>query len=556
MESLGFVLLGLTLAALFVTIILFELKEHKREKEVHKQVEEIKTEVNAIEKALDKAVKTLLRGLKTPNKEIYDKATIECRIFALQYFRVIIADAYNQFANEYEDAVMETYKRAAKYGFKDIEQFADYFEKRCRQYGLLHYDIVKKKKSGEKSVPFEYMGFIFLICEAPLKDVDDTEIHRSLFDVHNDFFVLISFSLDVTDACKCIFDAFAEYIVDTPLDDEDEDEVISHTELEKEIANLLKEYSKEDAIDIIIERLSAKLDARKKEGDKSLETYDAICTYCEILDTLSPLGKPHRYSNIKDEAFLVEILTIEYNHINDAAKAILKLGTRAKVRGWALLEISCGPKMDIDANKLLREADMYNEASLHLLNYKSILGTAALSRKIARIPEKAIKSSLTYLIDGYVLGLIHEGKLHLTPEFPIDSLKGPFHLYTYLWLEDMKISNYTRYKSIIKYAMTSEYFYHIWNSDKFSDLTEDEAAVKSFCYMVASQGSYIFFNEKEKNTLMTLSLAKIPYPFRVGNILQSDMPKLPIISFIRGDKVNTYKGNETISILRRPTTKK
>lgn len=74
--------------------------------------------------------------------------------------------------------------------------------------------------------------------------------------------------------------------------------------------------------------------------------------------------------------------------------------------------------------------------------------------------------------------------------------------------------------------------------------------------MVASQGSYIFFNEKEKNTLMTLSLAKIPYPFRVGNILQSDMSKLPIISFIRGDKVNTYKGNETISILRRPTTKK
>ena len=495
----------------------------------------------------------LLRGFSKPDKEDYDRITIECRIFTLQYFRFFIGDSYEKFAKEYEAAVMETYRMATKYGFSTLEQFADYFSDRCVQYFQLHYSIFKKSQEGDKGVPVEYMGFRFLICIASLKPITDKHIQQSMFAIDNDFFVLLSSSQDVMHACNCIHSKFADYIDEESLEDEDSDEDVYYDEEEREVAKLLQDYSKEDAIDIVTERLSEALDIRKKEARKSLETYNKIATYCKMLDILSPLDKPHRYSNIKDVSFLVEILTIEYNYLNDAGKAVLKLATRAKVRGSAMIEIESGPQMNIDGNKLLREADMYNEASLHILNYKRTLGIAAMARKIVRIPEKKIKSSLTYLIDGYVLGLIHEGKLHLTPEFPIDSLKGPFHLYTYLWLEDIKILNYEKYKSIIKYAMTSEYFYHIWNSDKFSDLTENEAAVKSFCYMVASQGSNIFFNEGNKKILMSSFLAKIPYPFRIENILQNDMSKLPIISFIRGDKVNTYKGNEAMSILRKNT---
>lgn len=227
MDTVLIIVLALTPIVILIGFIVIcaikdykQVGENKEEYNVKDKDSQTHSSNNPIEAMIEEVspiLLRLLRGFSKPNKEDYDRITIECRIFALQYFRFLIGDSYEKFAKEYESAVMKTYRRATKYGFSTIEQFSDYFSDRCVQYFQLHYSIFQKSQEGDKGVPFEYMGFRFLICIVPLKPITDKHIQQSIFALDNDFFVLLSSSQDVMHACNCIHSKFADYIDNSSL---------------------------------------------------------------------------------------------------------------------------------------------------------------------------------------------------------------------------------------------------------------------------------------------------------------------------------------------------
>ena len=153
-----------------------------------------------------------------------------------------------------------------------------------------------------------------------------------------------------------------------------------------------------------------------------------------------------------------------------------------------------------------------------------------------------ILSSKMYSIDGIACGFISNGKIYLNSD--MGNHKAPVHLYTYLWMKHCKNSNNSLYNAIIDLASTTAYFYHIQYNKRFADLDREEKAIKAICYMTAFDATDIFLDEKRKAQLMTSNLAEyetLSLSQQLNFIIDltiDEAKRLPLISFIRGDKIS------------------
>lgn len=148
----------------------------------------------------------LLKGANT-DKDTYDRLCIECRVFALQFIKLIIDD-FRQFEHLYISAVMDTYKRAVIHTPMTLDEFGEYFEHRCDQYDRLHREIVQAMQSAEKHVPLGYMGIRHLIYTFPLVHVEDETLYKYIYHPNNDFFEHLEFAQKVVFATKSISEYF------------------------------------------------------------------------------------------------------------------------------------------------------------------------------------------------------------------------------------------------------------------------------------------------------------------------------------------------------------
>ena len=309
---------------------------------------------------------------------------------------------------------------------------------------------------------------------------------------------------------------------------------------QKVVELLLKQHTKEQAIDIIFDKLEK--DLSEYEKDKTSDcAWDSIDKSCRILDILQPLNRPDWYSDCKTEEELAELITIDYERINASAPQLTKLSKQCSLRAKGIRAIMTGPAMKVQADKLSKLSAIYSETISLFLYYKGELGCAALEKKIWRdlIPGNPI-SSQSYLIDGYVLGFIFNGKVYINKEFPINIDKAYIHLYTYLWMEYCKKDNFILYQVLINLAKQTNHFHHIRCSKRFLDINEEEAAIKALCYIVAFDGGDIFLDDKRKKQLMSSELAEyktFDLP-RMINLTIDEAKRLPLISFIRGDKIS------------------
>lgn len=303
---------------------------------------------------------------------------------------------------------------------------------------------------------------------------------------------------------------------------------------------LLKHYSKEQAIDIVTDGLERDLN-EYKQNQMSEKARSFIDKACRILDVLQPLNMPTWYSHCKSQEELAEFLTIDYNRINDTIDILKKLSQQTNLRAQGMMVVATGPAMTIQANKLLEQSKLYDSMPLFFLEWKRQLGIAALEKKIWRdlIPCNP-NSSKSYLIDDYVLGWIFNGKVYVNKEFPINADKAYLHLYTYLWMEHCLMTNHMLFQIMINLASSTEYYHHIRCSKRFLDLNKNEAAIKALCYLVAFDGMDIFLDDKRKKQLMSSELAEyktFDLP-RMIDLTIEEAKRLPLISFIRGDKIS------------------
>ena len=300
----------------------------------------------------------LLRGFSKPDKEDYDRITIECRIFVLNYFRFFIEGSFIELVKEYESAFMKTYQKAVKYGFTTIEQFSDYFSKRFVQYIHLHHSILQKKQEGEKGVPLEYMGFRFLICVVPLKSVTDEYLQQNISELDNDPFVLLMSSQNIMEACNYINFKCAEYKDDDSFLIEDILSELPYILLDGSNIDDNNSFNK-SLIECRIFGLHYLIMLKNKMDDELIKLYDdsLIETYCQIQDIL-PMDERqfadyfkkrcHQYTYLHNK--MVDKMMRFQSHIPAEVKGL-------KYLLWTV------PLKDIDYNEILQSESLVDDDS-------------------------------------------------------------------------------------------------------------------------------------------------------------------------------------------------
>lgn len=367
MDTVLIVIAALTpITILIGFIVICAIKDYKKvgeNKEEHKEDEASQTHSsnNPIEAMIEEVspiLLRLLRGFSKPDKEDYDRITIECRIFVLNYFRFFIEGSFIELVKEYESAFMKTYQKAVKYGFTTIEQFSDYFSKRFVQYIHLHYSILQKKQEGEKGVPLEYMGFRFLICGVPLKSVTDEYIQQNISELDNDPFVLLMSSQNIMEACNYINFKCAEYKDDDSFLIEDILSELPYILLDGSNIDDNNSFNK-SLIECRIFGLHYLIMLKNKMDDELIKLYDdsLIETYCQIQDIL-PMDERqfadyfkkrcHQYTYLHNK--MVDKMMRFQSHIPAEVKGL-------KYLLWTV------PLKDIDYNEILQSESLVDDDS-------------------------------------------------------------------------------------------------------------------------------------------------------------------------------------------------
>lgn len=260
---------------------------------------------------------------------------------------------------------------------------------------------------------------------------------------------------------------------------------------EKTVELLLKQHTNEQAIDITIENLAKELSKHNKTGDGWSEEIDELL---QVLDLIQPLDQGDTYSHIANPEMLAEIATIDYEKIADAISQFTKMAHNADIRMQAILAIMTNPAMKVQADKLYHRKQLYKDTINCLQKLQNKLPDT-----FCVDDNKVMASSKMYIIDGKVFGFICDGKMYC-PNTGYS--KALLHLYTYVWMKHHKRVNIGLYDTIYNYVVTTDYFHHILSSPRFSDLDYEEAAIKAYCYMVAFDGTEIYFDEKKKQELL------------------------------------------------------
>lgn len=302
---------------------------------------------------------------------------------------------------------------------------------------------------------------------------------------------------------------------------------------------LVSKFGMHQAISLTEDMLELSLitynDNLDQEGAKSF-----IDKSCRVLDILRPIDTGGWYSHCKDQKMLADYLTIDYDCISDAINLLNQLSKQSMMRAAGLAIVMTDPSMKIMAEKFYDLNNMYEKAIGTLTKMqKHIAETSHKERKFEDSGD--ILSSKMYSIDGKVCGYIYNGKIYLNSD--MGNHKAPIHLYTYIWMKHCKNSNNRLYNAIIDLASATAYFHHIRCSKRFAELDREEMAIKAICYMTAFDAADIFFDENQKAQLMSSNLATyqtLPLPqmldFVIGLTID-EAKRLPLISFIRGDKV-------------------
>ena len=257
---------------------------------------------------------------------------------------------------------------------------------------------------------------------------------------------------------------------------------------------------------------------------------------CRVLDILRPIDTGGWYSHCKSKDELADYLTIDYISISDAITLLNELSKQAMMRAAGLAIIMTEPSMKIMAEKFYALNTMYEQAIGVLTKMqKHIAETSHKDRRFSDTGD--ILSSKMYSIDGKACGFISNGKIYLNSD--MGNHKAPIHLYTYLWMKHCENSNNRLYNAIIDLIPTTAYYYHIQCSDRFADLNKEEVAIKAFCYLVAFDAANIYSDEKRKAQLMSSELVEFQSfgIFRIMDLTIDEVKRLPLISFIRGDKI-------------------
>ena len=298
---------------------------------------------------------------------------------------------------------------------------------------------------------------------------------------------------------------------------------------------LISKYGKHNAIrlteDILERSLIAYTENLDPEGAKSF-----IDKSCRVLDILRPIDTGGWYSHCKNKDELADYLTIDYISISDAINLLNQLSKQSMMRAAGLAIIMTEPPMKIMAEKFYALNTMYEQAIGVLTKMqKHIAETSHKDRRFSDTGD--ILSSKIYSIDGKACGFISNGKIYLNSD--MGNHKAPIHLYTYLWMEYCKNNNNTLYNRIIDIASTTAYFYHIQYSKRFADLNKEEIVIKAFCYLVAFDVADIYSDEKRKAQLMSSELIEFQTfgLLRIMDLTINEVKRLPLISFIRGDKI-------------------
>lgn len=302
---------------------------------------------------------------------------------------------------------------------------------------------------------------------------------------------------------------------------------------------LIQKHGKQKAISIVEGILELSLILHNEEPN-SQGARNCIQKSCCLLDILRPIDTGGWYSHCKTPKELADYLTIDYDSINKAIDILNQLSKQTMMRAAGLAITMTNPSMKIKAEKFYALNNMYEKAIEILAKMQKHIAETLHRDRI--LEDKGdILSSKMYSIDGIVCGFISNGKIYLNSD--MGNHKAPVHLYTYMWMKHCKNSNNRLYNIIIDLASTTAYFYHIQYSKRFADLDREEMAIKTICYMTAFDAADIFFDENQKAQLMSSNLATyqtLPLPqmldFVIGLTID-EAKRLPLISFIRGDKV-------------------
>lgn len=484
---------------------------------------------------ISRAVSILLKDTKTT-----ENVCIEAHIYALQYIRYC-TNADNQ---AYTFAVEYVYKMIPEEYAISFDSFGDYFETRCQWYEEMHCKVAKAKQEGN-NMPIAWGIMQHLIFTFPLQNVDKKDVGQYAF-THTDIFDNMNFIESSLSMLSFLHEALCnnaqqmedeedtiesldngEYNNYDDYDDADAAQVIAK--------QLVQKYGKEKAICIVETILEQSLIAYD-ESPNSQGAWSCIDKSCQLLDILCPIDTGGWYSHCKSKDELADYLTIDYISINDAIKRLHELSKRAMMRATSLAVVMTGPPMKIMAEKFYALNAMYEGAIEVLAKIKKqITETSHKERKFEDTGD--ILSSRVYSIDGKVCGFISHDKIHLNSD--MGNHKAPIHLYTYLWMKYCKKANNELYYAIIDLISKSAYFYHIQYGNRFTDLNKEEIAIKAFCYLVAFDAADLFINEKLKSQLISSELAEFQTfnLLRIIDITIDEAKRLPLISFIRGDKI-------------------